>query len=376
MTGEAVAGLRARHAEGWRKRIRSGADQRALSTMGRLPTIDLRQLAPGAAGREAALAQLRSTMATIGAFYLSGHGATPDAADRLFSLCRQFFALPLAQRREIEMVNSPHFRGYTALGNELTQGRPDWREEVDIGAERPARDEPHEPPYWGLVGPNQWPRAVPELRPAVLDWTRRLCGVALDLSRAVAEALHLPREYFDEAFRDDPHLLLKLVRYPGRSETRGRQGVGAHKDSGFLTFVQQDDRGGSGLQFFDGSAWIDVAPQRGAFVINLGEALELATGYRLRATRHRVQSPPAGHDYFSIPFFYNPRFDYVIKPIDLPADVLPSRSDEPAIDPANPIFAEYGYNALKSRLRSHRDVALRYYADVDREWHLAASAQS
>jgi isopenicillin N synthase-like dioxygenase len=336
--------------------------------MVRIPTIDLRQLAQGAAERNAALEQLRSTVATIGAFYLIGHGVEAETADRLFSLSRRFFALPLEQRREIEMVNSPHFRGYTAVGNELTQGRPDWREEVDIGAERPARPRPHEPPYWGLVGPNQWPQAIPELRSAVIDWIERLHDVARDLTRALAESLRLPRDYFDEAFDPDPHLLLKLIRYPGRSEAQGRQGVGIHKDSGFLTFVQQDDLGGSGLQFFDGSAWTRVVPQRGAFVINLGEALELASGYRLRATQHRVQSPPAEHDYFSIPFFYNPRFDYVIKPIDVPAHVLPSGSDEPAVDPANPIFAEYGYNALKSRLRSHRDVASRYYADVERRY--------
>jgi isopenicillin N synthase-like dioxygenase len=340
--------------------------------MERIPTIDLRQLAPGVAEREAALEQLRSTVATIGAFYVIGHGVEPEAADRLFSLSRQFFALPFAQRREIEMVNSPHFRGYTALGNELTQGRPDWREELDIGAERPARHEPHGPPYSGLVGPNQWPRTLPELRPAVLDWIGRLQAVARELSRALAESLRLRRDYFDEAFDPDPHLLLKLIRYPGRSEPQGRQGVGIHKDSGFLTFVLQDDHGGSGLQFFDGAAWVDVAPQRGAFVINLGEALELATGYRLRATQHRVQSPPEGRDYFSIPFFYNPRFDYVVKPIEFAAHVLPPRSDEPPVDPRNPIFAEYGYNALKSRLRSHRDVASRYYADIDRELTAAA----
>jgi isopenicillin N synthase-like dioxygenase len=75
-------------------------------------------------------------------------------------------------------------------------------------------------------------------------------------------------------------------------------------------------------------------------------------------------SPPPGRDYFSVPFFYNPRFDYVISPVDLPADVLPLRGGESVVDPNDPIFAEYGYNALKGRLRSHRDVATRFYADL------------
>ena len=33
-------------------------------------------------------------------------------------------------------------------------------------------------------------------------------------------------------------------------------------------------------------------------------------------------------------------------------------------DPANPIHARYGENALKSRLRAHPDVAARWHADL------------
>jgi isopenicillin N synthase-like dioxygenase len=329
-----------------------------------LPTIDLGQLSPGAGGGDAALGELRRTVGGLGAFYLVGHGIAAEDADRILALTRRFFALPESERRSIAMVNSPHFRGYTALGNELTQGRPDWREEVDIGAERPPRRTPDGPPYWRLQGPNQWPEALPELRPAMLDWIERLRRVAADLAEALAESLGLSRDYFADAFNPDPHLLLKLIRYPGRADEHDRQGVGAHRDSGFLTLVLQDDCGGSGLQFFDGAAFVDVVPQRGAFVINLGEALELATAHRLRATLHRVQSSPAERDFFSVPFFFNPRFDYVVKPLDIPAHIIAPRAGEPPVDPADPIFAEYGYNALKGRLRSHRDVAERYYRDI------------
>ena len=40
-------------------------------------------------------------------------------------------------------------------------------------------------------------------------------------------------------------------------------------------------------------------------------------------------------------------------------------------DPANPIFANYGDNSLKVRLRAHPDVARRHHADL-----LAAEARS
>jgi hypothetical protein len=69
----------------------------------------------------------------------------------------------------------------------------------------------------------------------------------------------------------------------------------------------------------------------------------------------------AGREFFSVPFFYNPRFDSVVRPIAFPAHILPPLTGEPLVDPADPVFAEYGYNALKGRLRSHRDVAERFY---------------
>ena len=39
-------------------------------------------------------------------------------------------------------MKSPHFRGYTRIGGERTQGLVDWREQIDIGPERPAVTDP------------------------------------------------------------------------------------------------------------------------------------------------------------------------------------------------------------------------------------------
>ena len=43
-----------------------------------------------------------------------------------------------ADKQAIAMVHSPHFRGYNQVGAELTRGKADWREQIDIGAEREA----------------------------------------------------------------------------------------------------------------------------------------------------------------------------------------------------------------------------------------------
>lgn len=37
---------------------------------------------------------------------------------------------------------------------------------------------------------------------------------------------------------------MKLIHYPGREAGGSGQGVGAHKDPGYLTLVMQDDHSG------------------------------------------------------------------------------------------------------------------------------------
>jgi hypothetical protein len=49
--------------------------------------------------------------------------------------------------------------------------------------------------------------------------------------------------------------------------------------------------------------------------------------------------------------------------LDLPAD-LAGRARGVTSDPRNPLFREVGKNHLKSRLRSHPDVAQRHHADL------------
>ncbi|UNA33991.1 hypothetical protein LOF13_01465 [Klebsiella pneumoniae subsp. pneumoniae] len=116
--------------------------------------------------------------------------------------------------------------------------------------------------------------------------------MGIRLLRAFAEALQLPENAFDQLYGDKPNEHIKLIRYPGQQETQSSQGVGAHKDSGFLSFLLQDEQKGLQVEVAPGE-WIDAVPLAGSFVVNIGELLELATNGYLRATVHRVVSPPA-----------------------------------------------------------------------------------
>ncbi len=328
-----------------------------------LPLIELSALAPGAPGRERALETLRDAARRLGFFRIGGHGvpALLDAA--LLAQARELFALPQADKRAIAMIGSPHFRGYTGPGAELTRGRVDWREQIDLG-----REELAQPPRAGrpvaarLHGPNQWPHALPQFRPVVLEWQRAIEGVLLQVLQACAEALGQPRDVFRPLYRDAPWLTMKLIRYPGRAEGEGDQGVGAHKDGELLSLILQDGIGGLQVARDDGS-WIEAIPTAGSYVVNIGEQLELASDGYLKAAVHRVSSPPAGRERLSAAFFLGARLDATIPALQLPP-ALAREASGYTRDPDNPLLHDVGANTLKGRLRSHPDVAARHHADL------------
>lgn len=324
-----------------------------------LPTVDLRA-DPGPV-RD----RLRAAGHQVGFFYLTGHGVRPDLVTRVLDAARRLFALPQRDKDDVAMVRSPHFRGYTRLGGELTRGQVDWREQIDVGPQRPPIGGLDKTDYRWLQGPNQWPAALPDLPGIVEEWDAALSAVARTLLRHWAAALGSPSDVFDAAFAEAPATLIKIIRYPGSAASA--QGVGAHRDSGVLTLLLAEP-GSTGLQVRPAGnpadAWIDVPPHEGAFIVNIGELLEVATRGYLRATEHRVNLAGPARERISVPFFFNPRLDARIPVLSLP-DELEARAQR-VDDPSDPIFAVYGRNAWKSRLRAHPDVAAAHGYSAER----------
>ena len=340
---------------------------RAAEITNSIPLLDLRRFDAGQAERAAFLAELRSAAHDVGFFYLAGHGVEPRLLNDVMQSARRFFSLPVGDKLAIEMVNSPHFRGYNRVAAERTRGRPDWREQIDIGAERPALPRDGNSPAWArLQGPNQWPAALPELRAVIERWQTAAIQVLIRILRALALALGQPADALEPLYGDDPHYMVKLIRYPGAAAMGDNGGgdalgVGAHKDSELITLLLQDDR--AGLQVETPRGWVDVPPRDGTFVVNIGELLELASDGYLRATMHRVLMPPAGTERLSAAFFLGARLDATVPVLTLPP-ALASHARGPERDPQNPLYREVGLNYLKGRLRSHPDVARRHHADL------------
>jgi len=266
---------------------------------------------------------------------------------------------------EIENVRSPQFRGYTRFGHEHTNGKLDLRDQVDIGRELPPPViGPDDPAWLVLRGPNLWPAQPAEFRPVVTTWMDAMETLAHTLLHALAVALGQRADMFDDVV-SPAEVLCKVIRYRSAAdagEQPSDQGVGAHRDTGFITFVHQDAVGG--LQVERDGHLVDVPVVPGTLVVNIGEMFQLATRGYFKATVHRVVAPPPGVERISVAYFFNPKLEATLYPISLAPDLAAEAPGGESADSGNPILANYGDNSLKVRLRAHPDVAEAHHADL------------
>lgn len=285
-----------------------------------------------------------------GFFYLVGHGAPAEDIDRLHVLAKQFFAMPQARKEELALSRSPgSARGYQRLGENVTQGRRDWHEAIDLYAELDGRSVDLEAlarPPGGLqeaalpqlrtfaLGRNQWPDEPQAFRGAYEAHFSRMAGVGRALMRAMADAMGLPTAYF-EPLTDRSFWCSRVIGYPPLQEAAGDDDAagppvgiscGEHTDYGCWTLLSTDDTPGAlEVRLRDGS-WIVADPMQGAFVVNLGDMLAAWTRHQYTATPHRVLQAHRGRYRTSVAYFFEPNFDAVIRPLHTaPGDELPSQ---------------------------------------------------
>lgn len=342
-----------------------------------IPVISLARWRGDVDDRRIFAAELVDACHRVGFFLLVDHGVDRDLINRYFTALRAFFALPESTKALMAKSASRHFRGWEAVGAELTNNRVDYREQIDLSSEHPARPSDVEPAYLRLDGPNQWlPEDVlPGFRQVVTEYFATLAALANELMGVLAVGLGLPEDTFARRFGEQPLGFMKLISYPPTPP--GQAGVNGHHDAGFLTLLMQHGVGGLQVENERGE-WIDVPPRDDAFVVNLGEMLQSMTGNYLVATNHRVISATQR---YSSAYFHGPDLRASLEPLELDAFYVEAvqRSErhreagfmarreqllagaDGLAGGAVPVFGEQMWNYY---LRSYPDLVRAHYPDA------------
>ncbi len=252
-----------------------------------VPIIDLNFFRMSGVEQEMLANRISEICHHVGFLIVTNHGIDQQLTDRVFSFSKAFFDLPLEKKQLIDKSNSRHFRGWESEGTEHTNNRKDFREQVDLWSEYPAREVEVSPSYLRLLGPNQWlPETIlPDFRVTMNLWFDNLGNLGDRLMELLALGIGLKLSHFDDVFGRERMNLTKLIRYPVTPP--GEFGVNAHHDTGFITILAPGDTPGLEIENAKGE-WIPVPVIPDCFVINIGEMLQAMTGNYFVATPHRV----------------------------------------------------------------------------------------
>ena len=284
---------------------------------GRIPVIDI---AGYVAGREGALAaaawQVREALTTVGFFVLTGHDVPEALIERTFAEARRFHLLPMEKKLALKL--NEHVNGYMAINryavrtSEINRNdKGDLNEAFFVKRERGPED-PLLRSGRRFVGPNRWPeeRDLPLFRAHVLEYVEAMDRFARRFLPAVAVALDLAPDWFDEAF-EDSQFTFRMSHYPPLDAEANQFGIAPHTDSNFMTFLAQTEVPGLQVRAPSGD-WLDVPYVPLSFAVNSGDMLKRWSNGRLKSTPHRAL-PPKARDRYAIPFFLGPRFDQRIE---------------------------------------------------------------
>ena len=291
-----------------------------------IPLIDIGPFLEGSEEERRAVAKtLNKACEKIGFFLIKGHGVPQGMINGAYEKAAEFFRLPIEDKLLIRIPSPDIARGYTPFkGETLSAGLgnaapADLKEMIDMGpVDVPGGEYYERREARTFFHPNLWPAKPEDFEATMAAYYRRMNRLANDLMSVFAYALDLPEDFFFDKL-DKNMSALRIICYPEQNAPPepGQLRSGAHTDYGTLTILMSDKAaGGLQAQHRDGY-WVNVTPEPGTYVVNIGDIMQIWTNDRWVSTMHRVVNPPAEladrSRRHSVVFFHQPNYDALIE---------------------------------------------------------------
>ncbi|KAK7382655.1 hypothetical protein VNO80_01624 [Phaseolus coccineus] len=139
--------------------------------------------------------------------------------------------------------------------------------------------------------------------------------LSFKLMELIALSLGLEAKRFEEFFMKDQTSFIRLNHYPRCPNPDLALGVGPHKDIGALTILAQEEVAGLEVKRKVDEEWIRVKLIPDAYIINLGDIVQVWSNDAFESPEHRVVVN-SEKERFSTPFFFFPAQETEVKPLE------------------------------------------------------------
>ncbi|CAJ1806040.1 unnamed protein product [Sphenostylis stenocarpa] len=268
-----------------------------------IPVIDLKHLySEDQVLRKKVLEEVAEACREWGFFQVVNHGVSHELMKSAREVWREFFNQPLEVKEEY--ANSPStYEGYGSRLGVQKGATLDWSDYFFLHYMPPS-----------LRNQTKWPAFPPSLRKVIAEYGEGVVRLGGRILQMMSINLGLKEDFLLNAFGGESEIgaCLRVNFYPKCPQPDLTLGLSPHSDPGGMTILLPDDFV-SGLQVRRGDEWITVKPIPNAFIINIGDQIQVLSNATYKSVEHRV-IVNSNQDRVSLAMFYNPRSDLLIEP--------------------------------------------------------------
>lgn len=240
-----------------------------------IPVINIGSLLSGEqilAGNE--LEKLHSACKDWGFFQVVDHGVSLSTIEKIKLEIHNLFELPPEDKEKLWQKPGDH-EGFGQMFVVSDEQKLDWSDMFFITTLPTIIRKPHL--FEGMPLP---------LREALEDYALGLEKLTMTILEQMAKALKMDSNEMRELF-SGCYQTMRLNYYPPCPKAEQVVGFSQHSDADALTIVLQLNET-EGLQIRKDGKWIPVKPIHNAFVVNIGDIMEIVSNGVYRSIEHRA----------------------------------------------------------------------------------------
>ncbi|KAM3743159.1 hypothetical protein ACB098_07G123300 [Castanea mollissima] len=263
------------------------------NSLPQVPVIDMQRLF-SAEFMDTELEKLHYASKEWGFFQLINHGVSISLVEKVKVGIQELFNLPMEEKKKLWQLPGD-LEGFGQAFVVSEEQKLDWGDMFYM-ITRPIH----------LRKPHLFPKIPLPFKDNLDAYSTELKDLATKIIELMAKALRMElndmRSLFGEGFQ-----AMRMNYYPPCPQPELAIGLNAHSDGGALTILLQVNEM-EGLQIRKDGRWISVKPLPNAFIVNIGDILEIVTNGIYRSIEHRATVNSA-KERLSVATFYNPSLE-------------------------------------------------------------------
>ncbi|XP_062109487.1 protein DOWNY MILDEW RESISTANCE 6-like [Humulus lupulus] len=277
-----------------------------VSNLASIPIIDLSvdHINKDGASHEVLLDKITEACEEYGFFHIINHGVPQDLCKRMLTAISDLFKLPPQERSKL--FSTDHTKEARIMNYYLKFQNQD---KVTMWSENFSHPWDPNGDFATLL-----PENPPQYREVFVEYAKEINNLMEIIFGLISQSLGLEKNCLQSKLGEKPILKAQANFYPPCPDPELTLGLAVHTDLSALTVLMQSEEV-SGLQVIKDGSWVDVKPVPDAFVINLGDQLQVLSNGRYKSVHHRAVTNKM-LPRISLAMFYGPNKNTWIGPIE------------------------------------------------------------